>query len=283
MLHWLPTFQNFLTVLPGEGLDSLSILTNYISPRIFEYIEHYTTYEEAIAILKAQYVKPANEVFAQHLLATRRQKSGETIEMFFQALKSLSKDRNFQNITETEYRDEAVRDAFITGLQSNVTCQRLLENNTLDLNTIFTQARSLDAAQKSSESFSSPNLSPTSATALLQSTTSEDALDSTPAAIGGSKCYFCGCNKHPHQRCPPRKLLVISFINGYFAKVCRSNPASPQSGSSSAAAMCSTLVAAGSNSLSSLSKSSTKEVINGVGAKAPAALRVTFILLLWNL
>ena len=126
-LHWLSTFQNFLTVLPGEELDHLSILTNNVSPRIFEYIEHCTTYDEAIAILKAQYVKPANEVFAKHLLATRRRKSGETQEMFLQALKSLYKDCNFQNVTETEYRDEAVRDAIITGLQSNVIRQRLLE------------------------------------------------------------------------------------------------------------------------------------------------------------
>ena len=82
-----------------------------------------------------------------------------------------------------------MRDSFITGLQLNVICQRLLESNTLDLNTMFTQARSLDIAQKSSESYSSPNLlSLTTATSLPQSTTSEDALDSTLAAIGGVKC-----------------------------------------------------------------------------------------------
>ena len=55
----MPTIQNFLTVLPGERLDNLIILRNTISPRILEYIEHCTTYEEAISRLKAQYVKPA--------------------------------------------------------------------------------------------------------------------------------------------------------------------------------------------------------------------------------
>ena len=39
--------------------------------------------------------------------------------MFLEAFKFLSKDRNFQNVTETEHGDEAVRDAFIR-LQSNV-------------------------------------------------------------------------------------------------------------------------------------------------------------------
>ena len=48
----------------------------------FEYIEHCTIYKEAIPISKAQYVKPAFEIFIQHILAVRRQKSGETLEMF---------------------------------------------------------------------------------------------------------------------------------------------------------------------------------------------------------
>ena len=116
------------------------MLTNYVSRRIIEYIEHCLTYDEAIGGLKAQYVNLANEVFARQLLATRRQKSGETLDEFLQALKSLSKVCNFQNVTEIVYRYEAVRDAFITGLLSNTIHQRLLEINSLDLCTMFTQA-----------------------------------------------------------------------------------------------------------------------------------------------
>ena len=110
-LHWLCTFENILTVLPREGLDRLLVLTNYVCSRIFEYIEHCLTYDEAIGVLKAQCVKPANEIFFRHLLATRRQKSGKTLDEFLRALKSLSKVCNFQNVAEIVYRDEAVRDA----------------------------------------------------------------------------------------------------------------------------------------------------------------------------
>ena len=46
--------------------------------------------------------------------------------------------------------NEAVRDAFITGLQFNVICQRLLEHKAYYLNTMFTLAWSLDNAQKGS-------------------------------------------------------------------------------------------------------------------------------------
>ncbi len=88
-------------------------------------------------VIDALYIKPTN---ARHLLATRRQKSGETLD------ESLAKDCKFKDVTATVYRDESVRDAFITGLQSGSIRQRLLENSTLDLNTMFTQAWSLDAA-----------------------------------------------------------------------------------------------------------------------------------------
>ena len=90
--HWLKTFQNFLAVLPGDDVNRLSVLTNYISPKIYGSIADCTTYEQAIAALTALYVKPSNEIFARHCSATRRQKPGENLDEFLQALKILSKD-----------------------------------------------------------------------------------------------------------------------------------------------------------------------------------------------
>ena len=216
--HWNRTFENFLSVLPSDGLNKLLVLTNYVSPRIFEFIEHCENYEGAIAVLKALYVKPINEVFARYLLATRRQRSGETIDEFLQALKTLSKDCNFQNVTAAVYRDEAVRDAFITGLQSNIIRQRLLENSTLDLDTMFTQARSLDTAQKSSESYCLPGPPPFSAAATTSSLSSVSNSESNPentapggdtlAVVTGMKCYFCGYNRHLAKNAPPGMLRV---------------------------------------------------------------------------
>ena len=156
-LHWIRTFENFVSILPAEGLNKLQVLTNHVSPRIFEYIEHCESYDDALATIKALYIKPTNEVFARHLLATQRQRSGETMDEFLQALKTLAKDYKFKDVTATVYRDEAVCDAFISGLQSNSIRQRLLENTTLDLKTMFTQARSLDVAQRSSETYITPN------------------------------------------------------------------------------------------------------------------------------
>ena len=52
-------------------------------------------------------------------------------------------------MTVNQYKEETIRDAFINGLQSNLICQRLLENKVLELQTAHDQAGALDIAQKS--------------------------------------------------------------------------------------------------------------------------------------
>ena len=90
----IQNYSNFLAVLPTEGLDRLRVLTNFVSPRIYGSIADCTTFDDAIQTLKALYTKPSNEIFARHLLATRWQKSGENLDEFLQALKTLSKACN---------------------------------------------------------------------------------------------------------------------------------------------------------------------------------------------
>ena len=64
------------------------------------------------------FVKSPNVIFARHLLSTRRQQSGETLDQFLQDLRKLSKDCKFKAVTAEQYREELIRDAFINGLFS---------------------------------------------------------------------------------------------------------------------------------------------------------------------
>ena len=75
---------------------------------------------------KKIYVKPANEIFARHLLATRKQQPNETLDEFLESVKILSRD--FKNVDAVIYRDECIRDSFMSGIASNAIRQRLLEN-----------------------------------------------------------------------------------------------------------------------------------------------------------
>ena len=109
-------FQNFLAVLPPDGIDRLGIFTNYLSPMVYQYVEDCRDYPAAIETLQALYVKPTNETYAFHILTTRRQQPAETLDEYLQSHKTLSKDCNYQGVTSIMYHEESIRDAFITGL-----------------------------------------------------------------------------------------------------------------------------------------------------------------------
>jgi hypothetical protein len=161
------------------------------------------------------------------LLATRRQKSGETLTEFLQELRKLSKDCNLKNVTAEQYREELVRDSFINGLLSPLIRQRLLENKQLDLQTAFDQANALDLAQKNSEAYRMPEI-PTTA-AVSSPPTDEVAgthaldYDSLAATFTSKKCYFCGDNLHNGRSCPARNSNCNNCgKKGHYAKVCKS-------------------------------------------------------------
>ena len=95
--HWKRTFDGFLSSItsltppattpagggtsttgtedPAVAIDKkkLDILINYISSEVYEYIAECTDYTTAMAALESMYIVPKNEIFARHLLATRKQ------------------------------------------------------------------------------------------------------------------------------------------------------------------------------------------------------------------
>ncbi|XP_076035719.1 uncharacterized protein LOC143021835 [Oratosquilla oratoria] len=209
--HWLKTFENFLGALSQENIDKLGLLTNFVSPKIYETISECTAYDSAIEILKSQYVKPTNEVFAHHHHGTRSQQAGESLDEYLQALKILSKDCNFKAITAVQYCEESIRDAFISGVQSPAIRQRLLENKTLDLSTMFDQARALDSAQRNSEMYGTQPSQVVSIATPDPSTSRDVTVESAPvaAAVGAvvSSADFHGI---PAQSVPHMKQCAIN-------------------------------------------------------------------------
>ena len=200
--HWLRTFNNFLGLFTGDNApNKLNVLVASVSHSVYDYIEDCTTYDDAIAILRAVYVKPKNEIFARHLLATRRQQSGESLDEFLQELRKLGKDCNFKQVSADVYKEELIRDSFINGISSNHIRQRLLENNTLDLTTAYNQATSLDLAQRQSDAYQ-PSPASGFVAAMRAEQESDDDLP-TVAAIEKKKksCFNCGSPTfHPRER-----------------------------------------------------------------------------------
>ena len=104
--HWLKTFTNFVTrclAAPrADGVpepDKLEILCAYISADVYELIEGLNSNDAAIPKLKASFIKTPNVIFSRLQLATRKQKAGESLEEFLQALHVMSKDCNLRNVS----------------------------------------------------------------------------------------------------------------------------------------------------------------------------------------
>ena len=251
--HWLKCFQNYAAGLPDEEAPKtakLNLLINFISPLAFSIIENIADYDTAITTLTNSYKKEVNLLYARHILATRKQRSDESMDDYLRNLKLLAKDCEFAAVTAAEHHNESVRDAFISGLRAPYIRQRLLENATLTLDAAFTTARSLEVAQKNAETYTTPNLT---CSAIEQDTpsnrsrppenpeTSENLVAASrfnnyrrPYKPQNStydrneKCYFCGYDKHASGRreCPAKDTVCSKcHIKGHYARVCRSNPA----------------------------------------------------------
>ena len=110
--------------------------------------------------------------------------------------------------------------------------QRLLENQTLDLNAAFTQARSLETAQKNAEIYTSQTAPLTEAMPITASVTGEPLetiVETTSAAVtrrpaNTQLCFFCGQSRHPRSSCPARESVCNKCgKKGHFGKVCKSS------------------------------------------------------------
>ena len=227
--HWKRTFDFFLQSLPTEPPpNKLATLVNFVSPSVYELIAEAASYEDAIKTLETTYDKPKNEVFARHLLSSCKQEQGQSLDQFLQKLKTLAIECNFKACTAEIHKNEAIRDAFISGLISPQIRQRLLENSSLDLDTAFENARTLDMAERQSLSYRSVNI-----TAAINEHKNDPpdmqpdkhSSDSIAAAatFPDAKCYFCGYSRHQRSKCPAREASCKKCGKvGHFAKVCRS-------------------------------------------------------------
>ena len=90
--HWKRTFQNFMTTINlNDNNLKLDMLFNFVSPTVYKFIADATGYENALATLEALYITPKNEIFDRHLLATRKQQSGESLDEYVNGLKLVSR------------------------------------------------------------------------------------------------------------------------------------------------------------------------------------------------
>ena len=89
--HWFRTFNNFLESLSTSNTASSSqsstqtvnkfnLLINYIEPNVYKFISECEAYDQAIETVKRIYVKHKHVMLARHILSTRKQKAGKSLD-----------------------------------------------------------------------------------------------------------------------------------------------------------------------------------------------------------
>ena len=272
--YWFKTFENFIIMCGTDAPDKHLSLINLISSDVYEYVEDCTDYDSVKNTLEKFYVKSPNEVFARHLLATRRQQCSETLDVFFQNLHKLSKDCKFKAVSAEQYRDEMLRDAFINGLLSPEIRQRLLENDKLTMDSAFDKASSMDVAQRNASAYSSPVSHVAAASApppppqspppqALESGTTELSSLAATHQRKQFKCYFCGGGSyHVRRHCPARETICGNCgIRGHNTKCCLSKKKSTSTTASLYPSLCATGITA--SFPPNLQNAGTSVLING--------------------
>ena len=202
--------------------------------------------------------------------------STKTIDEFLQALKTLSVDCNFQQISAEEHRDQCIRDAFVQGICSDFIRQRLLESRNLNLETAFDKASALETACEHSKSYASTEteqFTSNATAAISRKSFNITSAQSSAAKSSELKCYFCGNDKHSRTVCPAREAICFYREKvGHFAKVCNKMKASSPVDNAATKVAASvtphlTQATISNNVSSSLTKAAAPATINKTGVK----------------
>ncbi|XP_042216753.1 uncharacterized protein LOC121862513 [Homarus americanus] len=175
--HWHRTFTYFLDALTTEATqpNRLNLLINYVAPSVYEFIADCDSHEDAVNTLKELYIKPKKKIFARHVLATRCQEAGETLDQYLQAL----------NCSEQAHALEMAQKQSISYMQPVTINAAMATPN---------REAVLNLPQSAS-----PTSAPT-----------DQTEQPVTVAAANLKCFFCGLGRHPRSKCPARDVLCLN-------------------------------------------------------------------------
>ena len=160
------------------------------------------------------YCKPKKNVtYERFTFMSRRQRPNENINDFVVALRNLSRNCEYEHLT-----DSVIRDAIVMGVRNKKTQESLLRENNLTMDSCINIARAAERAQQHSSFITSEERSNEQYEKMEIDKISEKKKD-----YGRSKCKFCG-NEHiwGRKNCPAYgKTCVKCKGLNHFSKVCK--------------------------------------------------------------
>ena len=96
-----------------------------------------------------------NKIYARWKLTNEKQQAGESLDSFQLRLMIIAKDCGFGNVTAVEYKNEAVLQSFVSGLEDSYVRQRILEMNIISLEEALAKTKVLKRAKNDAEKYDS--------------------------------------------------------------------------------------------------------------------------------
>ena len=114
---WKLKLEVYTKALEYSEDDKLNLLINRMDLSAYEFIDTTTTYSEAMDKLKKVYDKKVNKIYACWKLSNEKQQEGESMDSFQLRLLVIAKDCGFCDVTAVEFKNEAVLQSFVSGLE----------------------------------------------------------------------------------------------------------------------------------------------------------------------
>ena len=239
---WRKCFTDGLAIndITDDGHQLIHLRTQAGSD-LFSLLEEATTLNEGLTILDRQFKKPTRVLYERHQLLTCRQKHGECVTDFVKRLKVAVQKCECKEMTAKQHQDARLRDALVSGVESDMIRVRLLELK--DAEATLEHCISVACAEEVSNEFSrqfktdNNEATPSLAYAEVEEENSEvlNAVrnsnkpaqkykQSTASGRRGSSCQFCGLNgNHLHRNCPARNDSCHKCGKaGHWAAACKS-------------------------------------------------------------
>ena len=188
--------------LSAIGAKPYALLRNLVTPDL----PKDKTFVQLVEVLKKHY-EPKPLVIAERFNFHRRaQQTGESVKEFAAELRRLTIYCDFG-----DHLDEALRDRFVCGLNSETTQKRLLTERELTFNSAIDIAHGMESAAQNARKLQG-----------TQTTTGANINKMTPGQSETKECYRCGHSSHRPTHCPYRSAKCHNCgKQGHLKRMCR--------------------------------------------------------------